>query len=274
MQNPLVSVIVPTFNHGKFIAQTLDGILMQKTNFAFEILVGDDASTDNNAEIIANYQQRFPQIVKAFLHPKNLGPKEPRELGGKNNVAFLFKQAKASYIALCEGDDYWTNENKLQIQIDFLEQNAEYALCHHQMEVVYEDGSESTLFNTENQADTSTLEYLLSDESWILGTASTVFRNTIQGNFPEWWMKSASGDLGIFILVTQFGKIKYLPQIMGAYRKHRGGMTNIHTPQNKIFLQNRMEMFENLKSYFNHKYDSILNKTVERFEKELADLKI
>ena len=273
MSFPLVSIIVPTFNHAKFIAQTLDGILMQKTNFSYEILIGDDASKDTNAEIIHTYQQTYPQIIKAFLHTENLGPKEPRELGGKNNVAFLFKQAKAPYIALCEGDDYWTDEYKLQKQIDFLEQNPAYALCHHQMEIIYEDGSPSTLFNTNNQVDTSSLEYLLGDESWILGTASTVFRNTIQGNFPDWWMQTASGDLGIFILVSQFGKIKYLPQKMGVYRKHHGGMTNIHTPQNIIFLENRMKMFENLKPYFAGKYDIILDKTIEKYSIELANLK-
>lgn len=267
-----LSIIIPTYNHGKFIAQTIEGCLMQQTNFEFELLIGDDASTDNNALIISEYQAKFPNKIKAFLHKENLGPAHPRELGGKNNVAFLFKQAKSPYIALCEGDDYWTDPLKLQKQVDFLDANPDFALVHHQLEVIYEDNSPSHFFNDEDQQETSNLTDLLKDEKWILGTASTVFRNTIQGNFPDWWMKSASGDLGIFFLATAHGKIKYMNECMGAYRKHRGGMTNIHTPQNLIFLRNRMEMFETLNTYFDFKYDSILQQTILNFKEKIKEV--
>ncbi len=259
-----LSVIVPTFNHAPFIAQTIEGILLQKTNFEIEILIGDDASTDNNSLIIRAFQENHPDKIKAFLHEKNLGPITPRELGGKNNVAFLFLQAKGEYVALCEGDDYWTDENKLQKQVDFLDQNPEYALCHHQLLVTYEDGSKSHHFNPENQPETLKIADLLRDETWNLGTASTVFRNVFT-SFPDWWMKTASGDLGIFLITTQFGKIKYLPETMGCYRKHKGGMTNIHTQQNQFFLRNRMEMFEAVNEYLGYQYNEICQKTVQRF---------
>lgn len=267
-----VSVIIPTFNHGKFIAQTLDGILAQKTDFDIEIIIGDDASTDDNSLIISSYQQRFPKIIKSFLHKKNLGPSEPRMMGGKHNVAFLFGKARSEYIALCEGDDYWTDELKLQKQVDFLDKNPDYALVHHQMGVVYEDSSPTHSFNPENQRHTSSLTDLLADESWFLGTASTVFRNTIRGVFPEWWMQTASGDLGIFILTTQYGKIKYLPETMAAYRKHSGGMTTIHTPENVAFLENRVKLFSDLTTYFNGRYDDILNRTTDKYQRQILDL--
>lgn len=271
---PRLSVIVPTFNHGKFITQTLDGILQQKTNFDVEILIGDDASTDDTSLIIKEFQLKFPDKIKAFLHPKNLGPSEPKMLGGKNNVTFLFQQATSEYTALCEGDDYWTNPHKLQNQVDFLDANPEFELTHHQLEIIYEDGSESQLFNAESQPETSELKDLLADESWFLGTASTVFRNTIKGKFPDWWLKTASGDLGIFILTTQHGKIKYFPEIMGVYRKHSGGMTNIHTPQNVDFLTNRMEMFRELQEYFNPKFSEILTKTIKKYQKIISNLHV
>lgn len=271
---PRLSVIVPTFNHGKFITQTLDGILQQKTNFDVEILIGDDASTDNTSLIIKEFQKRFPDKIKAFLHPKNLGPSEPKMLGGKNNVTFLFQQATSQYIALCEGDDYWTNPHKLQKQVDFLDVNPEYALTHHQLEIIYEDGSATQLFNEENQPETSELKDLLADESWFLGTASTVFRNTIRGEFPDWWLKTASGDLGIFILTTQYGKIKYFAETMGIYRKHSGGMTTIHTPQNVDFLTNRMEMFRELQEYFNPKFPEILKKTIRKYQQIILNLHV
>lgn len=269
---PKLSILVPTFNHCKFISKMLEGAIMQKTDFDFEIIIGDDASTDDNALIIKEYADKYPSLIKAYLHSKNLGPTEPPELGGKNNVGFLFGQSKADYIALCEGDDYWTDPLKLQKQVNFLDQNPEYVMCHHQLEVIYEDYSPSHLFNPKNQPDTSTIEDLLTDNSWFLGTASTVFKNVFATGMPNWWWKTASGDLGIFIEVARYGKIKFFPQTMGAYRKHRGGMTNIHTPQNRFFLQNRMEMFQDLKEYIGNEYDKILTKTILKYEDELSFL--
>jgi len=103
---PKLSVLIPTFNHGKFIAQMLDSVLMQQTDFELEIIIGDDASTDDNTLIIKQYAQKNPNKIKAFLHSQNLGPVEPREMGEKNNVGFLFSKYQGEYIALCEGDDY------------------------------------------------------------------------------------------------------------------------------------------------------------------------
>ena len=269
---PKLSVLVPTFNHGKFIEQLFEGILMQKTNFDFEVIIGDDASTDNNASIIEKYVHKYPSLIKAFLHPKNLGPVEPRELGGKNNVGFLFSKCEGEYIALCEGDDYWTNPNKIQRQVDFLDNNLSYSLCHHQLEVLYEDSFPKHSFNADNQQDTSTIKDLLTDNSWFLGTASTVFRNVFKTGMPDWWWKSASGDLGIFIEVARHGKIKYFPETMGIYRKHHGGMTTIHTPENAFFLKNRKEMFEEIDNYLNFEYTAILRKTILKYENQLINL--
>ncbi len=269
---PKLSVLVPTFNHGKFIEKMIQGALMQKTTFDFEIIIGDDASIDDNPSIIKDYVSQFPNKIRVYLHPQNLGPTYPRELGGKNNVAFLFTKCQGEFIALCEGDDYWTDCTKLQKQVDFLENNPDYALCHHQMDVIYEDNSPIHFFNSENQKKTSDLEDLLADESWFLGTASTVFRNVFRQGMPDWWWKTASGDLGIFIEVAKHGKIKYFSESMGCYRKHQGGMTNIHTPQNAFFLSNRMETFLDLDEYFEGKYSNIIAKTVGKYQAILGGL--
>ena len=269
---PKLSIIVPTYNHGKFIAQMLEGALNQKTNFEFDIIIGDDASKDDNTLIISKFSQKYPDKIRAFLHPKNLGPYEPRELGGKNNVGFLFSKAKSEYIALCEGDDYWTDPLKLQKQVDFLDKNLDYSLCHHQLEVIYEDNSLSQLFNPDNQRDTSIISDLLADKTWFLGTASTVFKNVFMDGMPHWWWKTASGDLGIFIEVARYGKIKYFPETMAIYRKHRGGMTNIHTPQNRFFLQNRMEMFQDLDEYLGFQYSEIIAETGLKYKSALSRL--
>ncbi len=136
-----LSVCVPTYNHEQYIGQMLDGAFMQQTNFEFEIVIGDDASTDATPDIIREYDAKRPGIIRAFLHSENQGPKEPREFAGRNNVLQLLKACKGEYVAMCEGDDYWTDPLKLQKQVDFLDANPDFAVCHHNMEVIYEDGS-------------------------------------------------------------------------------------------------------------------------------------
>ncbi|MCR5125739.1 MAG: glycosyltransferase [Treponema sp.] len=123
-ETPLVSVICCTYNHEPYIAQTLEGFLIQKTNFPFEVLVNDDASTDGTAKIIKEYEEKYPSIIKPFYHDVN------EYSQGIDIFGNLVKLAKGKYIAICEGDDYWIDENKLQMQVDFLEKNPDYGLCY------------------------------------------------------------------------------------------------------------------------------------------------
>ena len=122
---PLVSVDCATYNHEPYIAQALDGFLMQKTNFPFEVIVHDDASTDHTAEIIREYEARFPKIIKPIYETDNQYSKHDGSLG-----RIMAAACKGKYIAFCEGDDYWTDGNKLQMQVDFLEGNPEYGMCY------------------------------------------------------------------------------------------------------------------------------------------------
>ena len=131
---PLVSVCVITYNHGKYIRQCLDGILMQKVNFPYEVLIHDDASPDDTADIIREYWAKYPTVIKPILQTEN---RYSRGLPiGKLN----YERAKGKYIALCEGDDYWTDEGKLQMQVDFLEEHGEYVGTAHNVRVVDENG--------------------------------------------------------------------------------------------------------------------------------------
>ena len=122
---PLVSIRCITYNHEPYIAQTLDGFLMQKTNFPFEIIVHDDASTDKTADIIRIYEKKYPQIVKPIYEIENQYSKRDGSLSRIVDAA-----VRGKYIALCEGDDFWIDENKLQKQVDFLEVNDDYGLCY------------------------------------------------------------------------------------------------------------------------------------------------
>ena len=127
---PLVSICCITFNHEKYIGQTLEGFLMQKTYFPFEILIHDDASTDATANIIREYEAKYPNIIKPIYQTENQFSKGIRSMYG----VFNFPRATGKYIAMCEGDDYWIDENKLQSQADFLEQNEDYGLIHSDLD--------------------------------------------------------------------------------------------------------------------------------------------
>lgn len=269
---PKVSVCVPTYNHEKYIRQTLDGALMQKTDFEFEIVIGDDASTDNNQQIIQEYVDKYPNIFQAFLHTKNQGPKEPKEFGGRNNVLGLLKACKGDYVALCEGDDYWTNPLKLQKQVDFMEVNLDYSICHHNMQVIYEDGSPEHFFNEEDQKIESSIEDILEDR-WFIATAATLYRNIFRENeFVDWHGRAASGDWALVIQLAATGKIHYLPETMGVYRKHRGGLSNVQSSTNFYFLKNRKQMFEEVNEWLGFRYDTTIRQTLNAYDKQIQKL--
>ena len=119
-----VSVICCTYNHENYIKDALNGFLMQKTKFPFEVLVNEDASTDNTARILKEYEEKYPQIIKPIYHDVN------EYSQGIDIFGNLAKLAKGKYIAISQGDDYWIDENKLQMQVDFLEGNPEYGMCY------------------------------------------------------------------------------------------------------------------------------------------------
>lgn len=214
---PVVSVFCPTYNHEKYISECLDGIVMQQTNFAIEVIVQDDASTDYTAEIIKKYASKYNYIIP-ILHNENHYSK------GKNLNEYFFKNAKGKYFAFCEGDDYWTDPYKLQKQVDFLEANSDFAICFHNTEERYQNNEKpSYLYCKEDQKEVTTIEDLLYKSNFI-PTCSVVFRNSLFSYFPIWFANLGMGDWIIHILNAQYGKIRYINEVMGVHRIHREGV--------------------------------------------------
>lgn len=133
-QEIMASVIMLTYNHEDYIAQALDSILMQETDFAYEILVGDDSSTDRTLDIVEEYRKRNPGVIRVVRHERNVG--------ASRNAYDTMKASKGKYLASCEGDDYWTDVRKLQIQVDFLEAHKEFIACTHPVIFVDKNGEE------------------------------------------------------------------------------------------------------------------------------------
>jgi len=217
LTRPLVSVVCLTYNHEAYIRECLDGFVMQKTNFPFIAIVHDDASTDGTADIVREYEKKYPHIIKGIYQKENQYKTNPEAI---NNSIKPFLTGK--YIALCEGDDYWTDPLKLQKQVDFMEANLEYSMCFHKAKVIYDDQPDkvSTLFgNIENR------DYMLDELflDWIVPTASIVYRSKFINNIkqdPDFMY----GDGIIVLSMASCGKVRAFEEVMSVYRRTYSGI--------------------------------------------------
>ena len=216
--NVKLTVICVTYNHEKYIDQALDGIVKQKTNFSFEVLVGDDASTDKTQDIIMQYVEKYPDIVKPVLRKENIG-------AGANSFD-LYSRAKSLYVAICDGDDYWTDEYKLQKQVDFLDAHPDYSICFHLTKVMWEDKRQrDVMYPTEKMLKNLggfDLGSLLKCN--FIPTVSVVYRwgfNNLT-TYQE-FVSLAPGDWFLALKHAQIGKIGFIDEVMAVYRRHNDG---------------------------------------------------
>lgn len=256
----LVSISIITYNQKDFIRQTLDGILMQKTNFAFEVLIHDDCSTDGTTEIIKEYEEKYPEIIKPIYEEENQFSK------GRGIVRnFIFSRVQGKYIAFCEGDDYWTDENKLQKQVDFLEANPDYTVCFHRVRKIYEPKiHEDEVFPSDSAIKNIgefNLENLLKNN--FMHTNSVMFRwaavENISKDFPDYIMP---GDWYFNLFFASNGKIKFLDEVMSVYRVNSNGVWfESYTNRDKLLVRNCDKMMNFRKivyEKFANKSDSYL----------------
>jgi len=224
MTIPTVSVCMLTYQHVGFIAQAIEGALMQKTDFLFEILIGEDESNDGTREICQNFAQRYPQQIRLFLRNR----RDVMHIDGRARGSFNFRktllEAKGEFIALCEGDDFWTDPSKLQRQVDFLRANPDCVGCFHDAQLVDGDGRclQESYFQDKGERFTQAevLGRLLSRQP----TCSMVFRKSAFAEpLPEWFLRRPS-DLYLDILITGHGSLGFIRRNMSAYRKHAGGI--------------------------------------------------
>jgi glycosyltransferase involved in cell wall biosynthesis len=249
----IVSICMITYNHEKFIRQAIESVLAQKTDFDYELVIGEDCSTDNTRAICIEYAEKHQGKIKLLLHEENMGMIP--------NFLKTLNSCSGKYVAMLEGDDYWTHPLKLQKQVDFLEANEDFAICHHNMNVIYEENTkESHLSNPPDQKEDSTIEDLAHGN--YIYTASCVFRNRLIGEFPEWFSNCSIGDYPLHMLNARSGKIRYIPDVMGVYRVHQEGFW-----ENKdiIFrMSNWVEMIDRMKDQFSPGINKILTEVQSR----------
>lgn len=257
--NPLVSVQCITYNHEPYIAQTLDGFLMQKTTFPFEVIVHDDASTDRTADIVREYEKKFPKIIKPIYETENQYSKHDGSLDRIVNAAL-----KGKYIALCEGDDYWIDENKLQIQVDFLERNLEYGMCYTNVRHFVQKTNKFS--NVDFIRQVKDFEDLLLNGNRI-PTLTTVFRKTLFDNYvgeiypqDKGWLM---GDYPLWLYFAHESKVKFLDRVTGIYRVLENSASHSNNVEKIVaFSKSTWE----IRNFFSKKY---LNKDLVFFDEHL-----
>jgi glycosyltransferase involved in cell wall biosynthesis len=225
--NPLLSVCLITYNHKDYIVQAIEGVLMQKVNFSFELIIADDFSTDGTREIILDYEKKYPSLISLILQKKNVGPLK--------NWLELIKTPKAKYIAYFEGDDYWTDFNKLQKQVDFLETNRDFVLCYHNTNILINGNLEDDYLKMKNIPQNSSYYDLLCFGNFMQ-TSSVVFLNNIK-SFP--FEKGIQlNDYILWFWISQFGKIYRFNEIMSVYRFGSGIWSTLNEKKKIIHTLN------------------------------------
>jgi glycosyltransferase involved in cell wall biosynthesis len=253
-ENPKVSICLVTYNHEKYIEKCLDSILSQVTNFDFEIIIGEDHSTDQTSAIIRKYAENFPEKIKAFIRPKNIG--------SKLNFLHPFFYCKGEYIVHIEGDDYFSDPEKLQIQADFLDEHQTYSACFHNALMIYEEGlnNEDHFVNPSDQKTTIfTEDFLVEKETWFMATASVMMRKKYVSILPEWFLKSKSGDIPLYVILAEFAPIAYINRVMSVYRRHLEGLSFTDNTKSIDFLQNRVFMYSKINEYTRFRFKYLVN---------------
>ncbi len=209
----IVSVIAITYNHEKYIKQALESIVNQTTNFKFEVIVADDCSTDDTQNIIRNFSKTYPDLIIPILREKNIGPQK--------NFKDAIMRARGKYIALCEGDDFWTDTSKLQSQVEYFQSHHGTSLCFHPVNVFYEGvyKQKNEIYPPAQNNSVFTLEELL---KWnYIQTNSVMYKKQDYSNLP---IDILPLDHYLHLMHAKNGKIGFIDRTMSAYRRHPGGL--------------------------------------------------
>ena len=267
-----VSIVCNAFNHEDYIKDALDSFLMQKTNFKFEVLVHDDASTDNTASIIKEYEEKYPDIIKPIYQTVNqYSQKIP--IGD----TYQFPRAKGIYIAVCEGDDFWTDPYKLQKQYDALESHPEIDMCAHAaIQISAQTKEKIGDMTPANESTVFSVEDIIKGGGGFLATNSLMFRKKLMENPPA-FRKFLTYDYTLQIYGSLRGGLLYLKDSMSAYRVMANGSWTVRVRKNLDQLVNHLQkncqMLDILNEETKFKYQQVIQEVSLKKEFEILEVK-
>ena len=247
MEAPLVSVCMITYNHAPYIAEAIEGVMMQKCNFQFELIIGEDCSTDDTRTIVLQYKEKFPNKIRLLLREENLGM--------ERNFIETMQATKGKYIALCEGDDYWTDSYKLQKQVDFLEKNPDVGLVAHRLKVfnqnsgIFSEDWLGYLFENGNDEYEITLsEYF---RIWANHPCTVMFRTSMY-DMEDAKYFTYYRDVHVFFNILLHGRLVCFSDCAAVYRIHNGGVWSMETAirQNELDLKVYRELYNKYNTTF------------------------
>jgi len=232
-----VTVCMITYNHEAFISEAIEGVMMQQTSFPIELIIGEDCSTDRTRKICQEYKLKYPDKIKLLLPESNLGM--------MRNFYTTLDVSTGKYLALCEGDDYWTDPHKLQKQVDFLEANEDYAICFHPVKIWKDDKIVDDFITHEVPDETNICDLVKGN---YIHTPSVVFRRNMNVINELKKINTPAGDFVLYMLNAKYGKIKKLKDIMAVYRYGVGIWSTQSETKNGL---NTLSVYCSLIGYFN-----------------------
>lgn len=278
MENDVkVSVFCTVYNHEKYLRQCLEGFVIQKTNFRFEVLVHDDASTDNSADIIREYETKYPEIIIPIYQKEN---QHSQGISIARN--FLYPRARGKYIASCEGDDYWCDENKLQKQYDALEGNPNCDFCVCKVKDISESGEAIGYYHPNffiNSGVISGERFIELTEFWAFQTSSYFRRKdeTLIQNLPRFFSVTDVGDTPLMLYYGQKSDVFYIDKVMSCYRHGAPDSFNVKRNQwsveKKIIHYNKqIEMYKEFNEYTQKRYNQFCLNEIIRYEYKIDEV--
>ena len=273
MTNITVSVFMLTYNQEQFIAQTIESIVMQKTNFKYQLVIGEDCSTDATYSICKSFEEQYPDKIKLL-------PSQSKNIGLINNYVRTIKECNGKYIAICDGDDYWIDENKLQKQVDFLEANLDYSIVYTGFNKLYPDGTlkKAVLSFTNQESSFTDLIY-----NNYIPSVTVLFRNNKDfSKLPTWITNFPFGDWPTYLwLIKDEGKIYFLDEVTAVYRMDIG-ISSAIVKVNSVLLNVNLGIlnfmlndadFENRKSLIRKVISEKRNSLMTSYNREKAYIK-
>ena len=264
----MVTIRCITYNHEPYIRQCLEGFVMQKTNFRYEAIVHDDASTDGTSDIIREYAEKYPDIIKPIYETENQYSKRDGSLS-----RIMDEHTHGKYVALCEGDDYWIDPLKLQKQVDFLETHPGFTMCGTNGLIVWDMGeNRPSYFNKIF----SSKELLAHDiiGKWAMPTASLLYKREIKDNYPEWSNKIYSGDQTLILVALYRGGVFCLSDLTCIYRKSSSNAFAISNNTNALYVYSQhLKLYKFYNEWTNYKFDFLIREYIKKLENNIRRTK-
>ena len=250
----LVNICMITYNHEAYIAQAIESILMQITSFDTRLIIGEDCGRDGTRRICMEYAERYPDKITLIPATENVGMLQ--------NFHRTYRACTGKYIAFCEGDDYWTDEHKLQKQVDFLENNPSYSSCFHKVKLRTErnaGGGKEWIMHSSFEKDTFDTKDLLGP--WFIASPSFVFVNYPDLELPDWFFNCRFGDLPFMLFLSLRGNIKLIDEVMAVYRQHDQGMSIAYKVYDKVMVM--IYIYASFDIHTNYKFHETIRNSVK-----------